>query len=369
MNKIQTKEKVAMKILFLSPYPFNKAPSQRLKFEQYYSIFKENGYELTTSSFMDEELWSIIYKKGNLLLKLKGIFKGYLRRIKDIFRVGKFDLVYIHLWTTPIRGAFFEKILVHFSKKMVFDIDDMIFIGHSSNANLPYSFLKGRKKPIYLMKAADHVICGTPSLEEYTKQYNNHTTVIPTTIDTNRYSPKQSYIGSTKTIIGWSGSHSTAKYLLLLKEPLQSLAKEKDFLLKVIGDSSFIIENVKVDSIDWDLDTEREHLLSFDIGLCPMPNEEWVNGKSGGKTLLYMSMGIPTVASDVGPNSSIITNGEDGFLVQNNDEWINTILDLIHNEDLRKKVGMNARKTIEDKYSLHANKNKYLKIFKTLIDQ
>ena len=66
------------KILFLSPYPFGKAPSQRLKFEQYYPYFEEAGFELETSSFIDEEFWKVIYQPGNLLGKISGTLRGYL---------------------------------------------------------------------------------------------------------------------------------------------------------------------------------------------------------------------------------------------------------------------------------------------------
>jgi hypothetical protein len=33
-------------ILFVCPYPLSKAPSQRLKFEQYFDFFTENGFEV-----------------------------------------------------------------------------------------------------------------------------------------------------------------------------------------------------------------------------------------------------------------------------------------------------------------------------------
>ena len=85
------------KILFLSPYPFGKAPSQRLKFEQYYPYFEEAGFELETSSFIDEEFWKVIYQPGNIFGKISGTLRGYLRRFFDILRLRKYDIVYIHL--------------------------------------------------------------------------------------------------------------------------------------------------------------------------------------------------------------------------------------------------------------------------------
>src|SRR5690606_36868468 len=175
--------KAQKSILFLSPYPFNKAPCQRLKYEQYYSYFEEAVFIVLISSFMDEDLSSISYKKANFHLKAIGILKGYFRRIHDLFLVRKYDLVYVHLWITPIGPPLLEWIFSQFAKKLVYVIDDMIYAGHSSKANTFYSFLKGKDKAIFLMKEAGHVICGSAQLQKFAATFCPSTTVISTTID------------------------------------------------------------------------------------------------------------------------------------------------------------------------------------------
>ena len=89
------------RILFVCPYPENVAPSQRLKFEQYYAHFREAGYEVKTSAFISPAFWKIIYKKGNFIQKALYSFTGYCRRIGDALRLPRYDLVYVHLWVTP----------------------------------------------------------------------------------------------------------------------------------------------------------------------------------------------------------------------------------------------------------------------------
>lgn len=361
--------KQTRKILFLSPYPFDKAPSQRLKYEQYYRIFEKEGYLITTSSFMDEELWSVIYKKGFFIQKVLGFIKGYYRRIKDFFRLRQFDLVYIHLWVTPIGGSFFERLFAKCSKRMVFDIDDMVFLGHSSEANIKLSFLKGKSKPMILMKKADHVITCTPKLDEFVRQFNQNTTDISSTINTDLYVPKSDYHLSSPIIIGWSGSHSTSKYLHLLSDVFLRLQQRFQFVLKVIGDADFKIESIDVQALEWIAKHEVEELKTFDIGVYPLPDEEWVYGKSGLKALQYMSLGIPTVATNIGANKRIIKNGENGFLVQTEEEWIESISNLVDDKILRRKISSNAIQTVQNNFSVQANKNKYLYIFKSLIEQ
>lgn len=358
------------KILFLSPYPENKAPSQRLKYEQYFSIFNQNGYTVCTKSFVNETFWKIIYRKGYFIHKLFYTLLGYFKRIIILFSIRKYDFVYVHLWVTPIGMPFFEFMVSLLSKKLIYDIDDMIFLGHSSQANRIWQGLKGRRKMIYLMKHANHVITCTPKLDEFVRQFNSNTTDISSTVDTgNKYLPLNSYKNNHQIILGWSGSHSTSKYLYLIKDVLKDLAKKYDFKLIVMGDATFQISGVNVEAIEWSEEFELETLHKFDIGLYPLPDEEWVYGKSGLKAIQYMALGIPTIATGIGANLRIIENGVNGFLVpiNQNNEWKEKIEQLILDEKLREKIGKTGRKTIEEKYSVQANKHKYLTIFNSLL--
>ena len=124
------------RILFVCPYPENVAPSQRLKFEQYYSHFREEGYHVETSAFIDESFWKIIYKKGNYFKKAWHTIKGYGKRTCGLFHLSKYDLVYIHLWVTPFGPPVFEWLYRKFSKKIIYDIDDLVYLGNVKNKAL-----------------------------------------------------------------------------------------------------------------------------------------------------------------------------------------------------------------------------------------
>lgn len=351
------------KILFICPYPEHVAPSQRLKFEQYYDHFREAGYQVDTSSFINDSFWQIIYKPGNLFKKVFYSISGYLRRIQDLFRLGSYDIIYIHLWVTPFGPPLFERLFRRFAKKMVYDIDDLVYLKDvKSNAHPVVSWIKGRKKPLYLMQAADHIITCTPYLDNFVRKFNQHTTDISSTIDTDLYKPKLDYTINHKPVIGWSGSLSTSKYLHLLDDVFRTLAKDMDFKLKVMGDPDFSIEGVDVESIPWKEEYEVDVIRTFDIGVYPLPDEEWVLGKSGLKALQYMALGIPTVASGIGTIFRIIKNGENGFLVNNNEEWMHSIRQLILDKSLRERLGKNGALTVEKVFSINANIVNYLSV-------
>lgn len=352
------------KILLICPHPEDTAPGQRLKYEQYLDYLRSEGYQIEVSPFMSMPFWNIVYKKGYFLQKVFWTLMGYFRRIKDLFRLPFYDGVYIFLWVTPFGPPIFERLFTLFNSKMIYDIDDMVFLRHSSSANRFMEVFKGRGKPIFLMKKAKHVIVCTPKLDNFVQQYNPNTTDISSTINAKTYIPVNPYSNDNLPLtIGWSGSHSTSKYLHLLKDVFLELQKTHPFKLLVIGDPNFEMKGVNLEAIPWSSATEVQNLQRIDIGVYPLPDEEWVYGKSGLKALQYMCLGIPTVATAIGANFRVIEEGVSGFLVQSPDEWLKALKQLLDNPSLRQKIGEQARKRVEDYYSIEANKHKYLAAF------
>lgn len=357
------------KLLIICPYPVGCAPSQRLKYEQYLSyIEQKGGYQIHISPFISPAFWQIIYRPGNLVKKIYYTLSGYARRLKNLFTLYQYDVVYIHLWVTPFGPPVFEWLFRKLSKKIVFDIDDLVYTKplHSISHRL-IPFIKGYGKPIYLMKHANHIITCTPYLDRFVRQYNPHTTDISSTINTQTYLPVNTYTNQKPLIIGWSGSKSTSPYLHLLYGVFKRLLQQHQFTLLVMGDENFVMEGVPVQAVKWTADTEIATLQQIDIGVYPLPNEEWVLGKSGLKALQYMALGIPAVATAIGANYRVIENGVSGFLVQTEDEWVERLSSLLSDEKLRQNIGINARKRVEQLFSVQANAGTYLSILNNLV--
>jgi glycosyltransferase involved in cell wall biosynthesis len=354
------------KILVICPHPVGYAPGQRLKYEQYFDSFKQAGYEVTVSPFMSESFQKIVYQKGKYLQKAFWTIAGYATRVRDLFRIKRYDIVYVFLWVAPFAPPVFEKLARRLARKLVYDIDDLVFLNPPSSSNPFVHYLRSPLNHISLMKSADHVITCTPYLDQFVRKYNKNTTDISSTINTDLYRPKTDYSVKDKFVIGWSGSHSTSKYLHLLDDVFINLAKEYKFKLVVMGDPRFSLPGVDVEAIPWNEAYETEVISKFDIGVYPLPNEEWVLGKSGLKALQYMALGIPTIATSIGTIHRIIENGQNGFLVNSMEEWKAKIETLLNNEGLRKEIGGKAAATVEESYSIRANKQTYLNILDQL---
>ena len=352
-----------MKILIICPYPIDTAPGQRFKYEQYINFLEKKGYQIKVSSFFSSKTYLILQKKGFNLVKIAAVLTGYIKRIYQLFIIKKFDGIYIFLYCVPFTNIFFERLIIKFARKTIYDIDDLVFLLKTSKENWIASYLKSSEKYFYLMKKSDYVITCTPYLNQIAKKHNSKTIDISSTVNTEKYYLKNFKNDNQQLVIGWSGSYSTGPYLKLIEDVIQDLVPRYNLKLLVIGAKKKYIRGIEYELIPWKAETEVEDLQKIDIGLYPLPNEEWVYGKSGLKAIQFMALGIPVVASAIGANYRVIDHGVNGFLAENNNEWKNFIKILSNNHSKRKVMGKNAREKVIEKFSVKANRSIYLKIF------
>ena len=352
------------KILVICPFPYSLAAGQRLKYEQYFDHWRENGFDITMSSFLDIKAWEIIYKPGNYTAKILGALRGYMRRICDIFRIRRYDIVYVFMWVTPFGTSFYERLYRFLAKNLVYDIEDNVLMEKSNTINPLVKRLKSVGKTEHLIKTADHVITSSPFLNDHCLGINvkKSCTYISSSIDTNYFLPANSYVNDHKIVIGWTGTFSSMVYLDLLRNVLIELNKRCEFRLRVIGNFEYELPGIDLEVIQWSKEKEVEDLQGIDIGVYPLFQNEWVLGKSGLKAIQYMAFGLPAVATNVGTTPLIIQHLENGCLVKTEADWIDTLETLINNPDLRKKLGKAARNTVLNKFSQDVVKLQYLSI-------
>ena len=157
-------------------------------------------------------------------------------------------------------------------------------------------------------------------------------------------------------VIGWIGTPTTAPYLHLLGDTLSALARQHEFTCRFSGGGQGLaFHGVHIDQPEWALDREIALFNTCDIGVYPMPNDDWARGKSGFKAIQFMACGVPVVASPVGINREIIEHGENGFLASTPAEWERHLSALITDPALRRRIGAAGRRTVEARYSLGVN--------------
>jgi len=355
------------KILFACLHRPDRSPSQRYRFEQYIKYLEEQGYSSTFSYLLNEHDDRIFYAPGNYFGKLLILLKAVSKRLSEVFFKKLPPVVFVQRESFMLGSAFFEK---RFSRRscLIFDFDDSIWLQQVSEGNKKLAFLKNAGKTKEIIRAAHLVIAGNEYLASYAKNYNPRVIIIPSTIDTDKYVKKE-ITAKENIVIGWSGSFSTIAHFESAVEALQLLKSKYGRRLSfiVIGDPAYHNETLSIKGRPWNGLTEVEDLHLFDIGIMPLPDDEWTRGKCGMKGLQYMAAGIPTVMSPVGVNKEIIRDGENGFLATTTEEWVEKLGRLIDSVELQKKFSINGRRSVEEKYSVYANQEKYLNAIKIVL--
>jgi len=353
-----------MKIYFLVPYPLGEAPSQRFRFEQYFIFLHERNMQFIVFPFLDLKTWNLLYKPGHYAAKIFGILSGFLKRFLLLFHMGEADYVFIHREASPVGPPVFEWLIAKvLRKKIIYDFDDAIWLPNTSESNKIVSGIKWHGKVASICKWAYKVSCGNDYLCDYARQFNNNVVLNPTTVDTEHLHNQIKNQNTEKVAIGWTGTHSTLNYLQPLLPVIAELEKEFDFDFIVISNRQpeFNLKSLKF--IRWNKATEIDDLLKMNIGVMPLTDDQWAQGKCGFKALQYMALGIPAVLSPVGVNNKIVMHANDGFLCNTNEEWNQALSFLLNNTLDRIKMGKQARKKIENSFSVLSNTSNFLNLF------
>lgn len=356
------------RVLIICPHRENRSPGQRFRYEMFLPFLSNNGYQFVISELLNASDDKILYSKGKYAGKAWIFFKSWMIRTKDWVRMNKYDIIFIFRDALLTGSTFFERRFAQSGAKVIFDYDDAIWMQNISEANKKLSFLKNPAKTSTIIRHSDIVFAGNQFLADYALQFNKNVVIVPTTIDTSIYLPALKKEHTEKVCIGWSGSFSTVQHfstaIPVLKKIKEAFGDRVYF--KVIGDGSYYCKELDTQGEPWRAETEVEELNKIDIGIMPLPDDEWSKGKCGLKGLQYMALEIPTLMSPVGVNTKIIQDAVNGFLPATQEDWFNIISELVNDPLKRQKIGKAGRRTVIEKYSKEAWQSKYLELFNSL---
>jgi len=356
------------KVLIICLHRKDRSPGQRFRYEQYLPFLEKNGYRFTTSILLNEKDDKAFYVKGNYFKKVIIYLKTLMIRTRDWFRMNRYDIIFIYRDALVTGSVFFEKRFARSKAKLIFDFDDSIWLPNVSEANKKLAFLKNASKTGKIISLCDLIFAGNKYLADYAAKFNKNISIVATTIDTNIYIPHKKSINKEVVCIGWSGSITTIQHFATAIPSLKKIKEKYDagVRFKIIGDKNYYCAELDTRGDAWVAATEIEDLSQIDIGIMPLPDDEWAKGKCGLKGLQYMALEIPTLMSPVGVNTEIIQPGINGYLPNSEDEWGDILSRLIENKELRERIGKAGRQTVIDKYSVEAWKQKYLDNFNSL---
>lgn len=269
------------------------------------------------------------------------------------------DIVFLQRNLLPTRGfPFLEWLASKLAGRTVFDFDDAIFT-HNRRPGRRYGDIPR------ILGFADAVVCGNGYLAEYARGYNPDVTVIPTVPPPSdaRRGPR----AEGPVVVGWIGTGPNIPYLGAVEGALLRLAVRLPVKFLTVSDEPVRMPaGIPHEHRTWSIEEERRFFETADIGIMPLPDDEWTRGKCAFKAIEYMAHGIPAVVSPVGANRDIAAEGEGVLFASTEPEWEENLLRLSADRALRDETVGRGRESAVGKYSAAAAANVYLGIFERL---
>jgi glycosyltransferase involved in cell wall biosynthesis len=356
-----------MKVLFLTRYPIEGA-SSRYRVYQYLPELKKLGVDCTVSSFMSADFYKLSFSSGHFLQKVFRTITASFSRLWQLRRYREYDIIYMQRELFPFGPPLVERWLKRRGARLVYDYDDALFINKPSQYNWMVNLLRTPTKVYDIFALSACVMAGNRYLRDKALEHAPRSEVFEVAEDADRIKPHPPHKNENGVVIGWLGSKTTAKYLLLVESVLREIADEyPDVRFEVMGAGELDLTGLQITQLDWSLKGELEALARFDIGIMPLPMEEWSEGKSGGKARTYMVAGVVPIVADIGYNRELIQDGKTGFLCETAEDWKSAICRAIEDAALRQRIGEAARKDVIDRFPVAGQAAKMRAILAELI--
>ncbi len=281
----------------------------------------------------------ILYQPGRPLAKAAALGRAFCKSLVRLKELRRYDVILVHRSICIGGPAVLERLMTLARRPVIFDFDDAIWRLHTSAGNRWFGWLKFPGKTAALCRLSSSITVSNAFLADYARQHNPNVTIVPSSIDTQRYRPVTRLGQPRRPVIGWMGSSTSQTHLEMFVPMLPDVLRHCPAELRVISDRRPVLADVPFTWRPWSPLTEAEDVGDFDVGIMPMPDDPWARGKSAFKVLQYMAMGVPAVCSPVGINAEVVQHGVNGLLAGTAEEWLDQLSRLLADADLRQRLG------------------------------
>ncbi|MBI4564541.1 MAG: glycosyltransferase [Planctomycetes bacterium] len=266
--------------------------------------------------------------------------REYSSRILDLWpmlrSVCEADVVIVQKRLPP---RWMTRALRRRARRLIYDYDDAVYLSHGLDGPRPHRGRMVRFEAI--VKAADAVAAGNAYLGERARAAGARAVaVLPTALDPAKYdaAPRVPHEG---VVAGWIGAGGNVRYL----EPLLPRLRALGVRIRVVCDRF----PEGVESVPWTEAGEAAALAGMDMGLAPLPDDDWTRGKCGTRVLQYFAARLPVVADGVGVHLDLV--GDGGFVVTSSAEWARRIGELAGDPALRERMGRAGRARLQSGFT------------------
>ncbi|MBI5632848.1 MAG: glycosyltransferase family 4 protein [Nitrospirae bacterium] len=316
-------------------------------------VITSRDLEKASTKFRIVQYRDYLSTKGIYLqfIKQKDIGPAILKQLQD------FDMVFNQ--KCLLRSSLSREILAG-GPKTLFDFDDAIY----TRPGPPRSFIAAwrvRRRLHLWLREADIVTTANRFLADYARQYSSSVVLVPMAIDTGIWKPTAKKESSQITI-GWAGAPVNIPNIERIGPALCVLLKKYPSLRLAVFSGKKPSLPCPFEFHQFMPGAEPAFVQNLDIGLLPLPDEEYSKGKSPIKAIQYLACGVPVVGNVQGATAEILKQNN-SIRVSSQDDWINALEVLIHDRNLRRSLGEEGRQLILDQHSIYTVREQLLELF------
>lgn len=324
-----------LRILAETAYPIS-APGSRVRLASFAPFLEEHGVALDYRPQLTDLEYGLLTSSAPLGRKVAAGLSSSRRLLQRHDDGYDLRMVYRVRALVPVPG--FEPL----GGVDVYDFDDALFLGSISRANERYRWLKRESERwLKYMRNSRLVIAGNSFLADRARQYARRVEIVPSCIDPDAYLQRVHEETDCLTV-GWIGSRSTSAYLEEVLPALARINRDRVRMRLVLVGADLAIEEPWIEQRPWSLATEAADLAGWDVGIMPLPDDDWARGKCGYKLLQYYAAGVPVVSSPVGVNRTMIEDGR-GLAATTVDEWVGALESLAGDVGMRRDLSERGR--------------------------
>lgn len=264
-------------------------------------------------------------------------------------------------------------------KPVIYEVDDALLDlpeGHVSYSDLSMVFLP----IVWAMSEADAITVSTPYLQGYLKIFNHNTWLLPNYLNDDLWTfsaPTRRGGAGDPVIIGYMGGRTHSADLDSILPALERILEIYGSRIRLRFWGGQPPDGLRVNPlVSWDpLDIQDyADFASYfstqicDIFICPLVNNRFNQAKSALKFLEYSVLGVPGIYSRIVPYENIVEDGENGLLASGIEEWVECLVKLIEDPELRFELGRAAQRTVQQGHLLSQHAELWGKVYRQARD-
>ena len=294
------------------------------RIHQYIEPLREHGIALATCAADDFHDWGSLRENDAVIVQKKLLSLGKVRTVR--------------------RAA----------KTLVYDIDDAIWHPHGRQHSW-WTRMRTHLRLRAIVRSADLTLAANAVIAQKLRPWARRLEVLPMSLDEKSWTPRTPGSGDTP-VIGWSGHPVNLPYLEAIEPALAAALRDfPNARLTVFSGERPRFRDLRHDFIPFEAGAEQRAIRTFDIGLLPLDEGAFAEGKSPIKGLQYMASGIPTILPARGAAQSMFRSGETALIANDHTEWAAALGALLRDPQRRAAMGASARRDFDARHTLTGN--------------